>query len=131
MTVPRPTDAKQLWLSRAPRFLGIAALLVAIVPFVALARFAHPQADDFCNANTMRELGFWAAQKQWYTNWTGRFASTALILANPLAFGSLQRYKLIPVAMLCGLFLALFWLAREGLRRQLGSGAAAGWARPA
>ena len=122
MTDARVTDAKAHWLGRAPWFLGVAALLASVLPFVAIARFAHPQADDYCTANSVHELGFWASQKYWYATWTGRFVSTALMVAGPLSFGSFRMYKLVPVVLLVALGLALFWLAYELLRGHVRTG---------
>lgn len=107
------------WLSRASGFLEVAALLLAIGPFILLGRFAHPQADDFCLANPMRALGFWEAQMVWWTQWTGRFVAIAMWNLGPLSFGSLQGYKLVSLVVLSGLFLAFLWLGREVIPREV------------
>lgn len=97
----------------------VVLLIAAIVPFVALAFFAHPQTDDFCSAAMVRDLGFTASMTQWYMGWTGRFFAIVMMNVGPLSFGSFTVYKLVPVGLLAGLFLSLLWFGREIVSRAI------------
>ena len=97
---------------------GIAVIL-AIVPFVALARFAHPSYDDWCIADQARSLGFWGAERFWYTHWAGRFVAIALWNLIPISRSSLESYKVLPLIFLGGMLIGLFWLSFEALRGKL------------
>jgi hypothetical protein len=66
-------------------WLGVVGILS---PFLLLVFFAQPAADDFCIAASAKQ-GFFAAQADWYTNWTGRFSMVAVTTALA-SFGELQ-----------------------------------------
>ena len=90
------------------RVLGVICSF-ALAPFFGLCFFVHPAADDYVFAIMVRDLGFGAAQHDWYTNWTGRFVSTALI---SMASFDLRWYSIVPLSLLLGLAAALFLLVR-------------------
>lgn len=67
-----------------------AAAVIGAVPLAAAASmgfFSRYIADDFCTAGTLRRLGFWESQSNWYLNWSGRysftFVATGLNLLGP------------------------------------------------
>jgi hypothetical protein len=95
-----------------PSIAAIAILLVILLPFIILSYYSHPQADDFSAAATTVRLGYFKAVASVYNVWNGRWFSTALMQANPMAFGSISSCKLIPVAILVLLFWALFTLIK-------------------
>lgn len=41
--------------------------------------FSRYLADDYCTASTLRNLGFYGSQLDWYNNWSGRFSFTFTI----------------------------------------------------
>lgn len=56
-----------------------AAAVIGAVPLAAAASmgfFSRYIADDFCTAGTLRRLGFWESQSNWYLNWSGRYSFT-------------------------------------------------------
>jgi hypothetical protein len=112
-----PTNQNRL--SRALPLATIGLFQLAIIPFVIVARFAHPSYDDWCFAERTRTLGFWEAAKFWYAGWTGRFTAIAVMNLTPVSPPSHSGYKLVPVMLLAGLYLALFWLAVEVLRERV------------
>jgi hypothetical protein len=85
---------KALPTSRRVIVLGIALVSSGIlVVFAVLALFASPSADDFCYAVKARDLGFLSAQREWYTTWSGRYTTSALVSVGTLhtidgAYGS-------------------------------------------
>ncbi|MGH2605608.1 MAG: hypothetical protein ACRDG5_03365, partial [Anaerolineales bacterium] len=67
-----------------------AAAVIGTLPLAGAASmgfFARYIADDFCTAGTLRRLGFWESQSNWYLNWSGRysftFVATSLNLIGP------------------------------------------------
>lgn len=73
----------------------IIILAILFIPYVANCFFAYPQTDDFCYTSVSADLGFIKSQCNWYTTWTGRFFSTALLSINPLVYKSLAGYRFI------------------------------------
>lgn len=41
-------------------------LWLLLLPYLWLACFAMPSADDFSFANKVKNLGLWGAQQDWY-----------------------------------------------------------------
>ncbi len=103
---------KKLTLRRSERFL-ILLLILAITPYLILSLFSHPWTDDYCYSYMSRDIGFFKFQAQWYNQWTGRYFLTALLSLNPLVFGSLAGYKLIPIMLILLLFAALYAVVNE------------------
>ena len=97
---------------RTIRTLETVALLLALAPFIILAGSAHPAADDYCFAERMRDMGFWAAARTWYMDWTGRFASILMINLGPLSFDSLAAYEAMPVLLMAALYVAMIGFGR-------------------
>jgi hypothetical protein len=93
-----------------------------LLPYVALAAFAHPIADDFTYAFDTQRDGFWAAYRAQYVSWNGRFASNVFELAGPMVWGSVASYRAVAVAMLMGTALAAYCLVRALTR--------GAWSRP-
>jgi len=67
-----------------------AAAAVGAIPLAGAASmgfFSRYIADDFCTAGTLRRLGFWESQSNWYLHWSGRytftFVATGLNLLGP------------------------------------------------
>jgi hypothetical protein len=94
-----PTAAR---IFRKPAPLLI-ALGLAILPFVVLSFFNHPQNDDYVLALKTRQLGFWGANAFWFKAWCARYLAVALMSASPVVFGSLAAFKCM-AALLIALF---------------------------
>lgn len=67
------------------RISGLAASFL-FAPFIIIAFFNWPSADDYDFAQMVQTHGFWGSQRFWYFAWTGRFASNFLNSLNPLVF---------------------------------------------
>ena len=81
------TRSRRLFLAGNRQGLAWALIGLILLPFVALACYNHPTLDDILDAETVRELGFWQAQKFYYLSHTGRYTTTALLaLVNPLRY---------------------------------------------
>jgi hypothetical protein len=114
---------KVVWISTA--------LAVAIAPFVILAAYAYPTADDFDYAMDTRLEGYWPAFSHQYTCWNGRFASNVLVLANPMVPGSTTVYRMVAGGMFAVTIVAIYVFIRaiagSALDRRLTAVCALAW----
>ena len=83
-----------LFSNRGQQRLAAALVVLCLLPFVVLAFDSHPALDDFSDAVLRRRLGFWAAQRELYQGWTGRFTTSVFLMdASPLRWaGEWPRY---------------------------------------
>ena len=81
-----------------------ALMMIPLGVHAYLGGFARYIADDFCTLGTLRRLGFFGSQVNWYENWSGRFSFTFIVNLTQLAGP-----KLTPI--LPALALALWLLA--------------------
>jgi hypothetical protein len=87
----------------SPRALAHAVALVSsgiLAVFAVLALFASPAADDYCYAVKMRDLGFLAAQREWYADWSGRYTANALVSSLTLGQWIERDYGLTAVGVI-------------------------------
>ena len=99
-------------------------LLLVMLPFVGLAFYNHPSLDDYLDVVTVKELGFWQAQKHFYFTQTGRYATTALLaLVNPLLYARVESHWWAALIFIFGTLLVL----RFSLSELLGLSSKAGW----
>ncbi|MDQ3290581.1 MAG: hypothetical protein M3Q05_04760, partial [Bacteroidota bacterium] len=66
---------------------------MTLLPFLLLAAFCHPSADDFWLTNLVIAKGPWQAQLDMRQNWSGRYTSMLLGSFNPLVYRSITLYK--------------------------------------
>jgi hypothetical protein len=82
--------------------LAILLLLFPLGTYAYIGQFSRYLADDYCTASTLRHLGFFGSQIDWYNNWSGRFSFTFLINATQ-AIGA-------GITPLLPLLLLIIWL---------------------
>jgi len=73
--------------------------IVVVIPFLLLAFYCHPSADDFWQTNIAIEKGIWQAYLEILQTWSGRYFTMMLTATNPLVFHSLTAYKILPVVL--------------------------------
>jgi hypothetical protein len=74
-------------LDRANSITVVLATLLLLVPLglhAYIGLYSRYLADDYCTASTLRQLGFYGSQIDWYNNWSGRFSFTFFINATQL-----------------------------------------------
>ena len=54
-------------------------MAVPLLGHAYLGTFSRYLADDYCTTGTLRELGFFGSQLQWYRTWSGRFSFTFVV----------------------------------------------------
>ncbi len=107
-------------------YRGLTVFVVAVLPFLILSFFNHPQNDDYVYAARAETFGFVGANVWWFTVWSGRYLTTAILSMSPLVIGSFFLYKFVAAAiiLLLGASLLVFfrtvagtWLtpARQGI----------------
>jgi len=101
------------------QWVAWALVALCLLPFVVLGFDSHPSLDDFSDMVMRRHQGFWGAQRTLYLGWTGRFATSLLLMElSPLRWpGWPSFYFLVPLGSLLalagGLFALLTKLTRE------------------
>lgn len=75
--------------------------------------FAHPWTDDYIFSAVSRDKGFIDSLSFWYHNITGRYFSVSLMLVNPLVYGQIWAYKLLPFILSAALFGVLLFFLSE------------------
>ena len=83
---------------------------LSIFPFIPISFFNNPSIDDFCFFVKTIEKGYWNSQIEWYSTWTGRYFSTAILSIYPLLTKSFLLYKIVPLILLGLFFLATYIL---------------------
>ena len=99
----------------SPKFFKILFLILALIitlsPFLYLAKFNHPSADDYCYTSKASYLGFVATQVDHWQTWSGRYTATALLSIFPVDHNDLFGYRLLPILLFISFgFSILFFL---------------------
>jgi len=92
------------------------AVIAVIAPYVLLAAYAHPGADDFTYAvDTLRD-GYWTSIRDQYLLWNGRFTSNFLELGGPMVWQSIGLYRAVAAAMIVAT-VAASWVVVHAVAR--------------
>jgi hypothetical protein len=104
--------------SQAELYLLLFVSLIVIATFIALSFAAFPVGDDYCYAVKATKLGFLGNQVDWYTNWSGRFSSTALMSIFSLSSDIVHTYSLALIVAQLVTMAAIFLLLRGLIQKQ-------------
>ncbi len=85
-----------------------ASMMIPLGVHAYLGGFARYIADDFCTLATLRRLGFFGSQVNWYENWSGRFSFTFIVNLTQLAGPKLT--PILPTLALALWLLAVIFL---------------------
>lgn len=96
-----------------PQLLALILLLAAVFPFLWVAFYCHPSADDYAYAWSSKEFGIIASCKRDYFNWNGRYFSNVLMFCNPIAFNSFKGYQYIPLLLILFTFFSMWFFLIE------------------
>jgi hypothetical protein len=78
----------------------VAGLCLVLMPYILLACFAWPSADDLTYALDTRRDGYWVAYRDQLRLWNGRYASNLFELGGPMVWRSIWMYRAVAVAMI-------------------------------
>lgn len=84
------------------------AFIITITPFLYLAQYNHPSADDFCYSSKASYLGFWPTQVDHWLTWSGRYMATAILSIFPIDIGNLFAYRIFPVILFISFGISIF-----------------------
>lgn len=88
-------------------------LFLAIIPYVVLAFYCHPIADDFAYAYKGKTFPYLKALLHEFTHWNGRYSSNLFVLKNPMVFDTYQGYQMAPIAIIVATLLSWFFFVRS------------------
>lgn len=91
----------------------ILALIITLFPFIYLAQYNHPAADDFCYTSKAKYLGFMATQVDHYLTWSGRYTATALLSFFTVDLNDLLGYRIFPVFLFIMFGVSVFVFLRS------------------
>lgn len=96
-------------------------LVLSLVKYLWLAQYAHPVADDYCYAAKSAGMSPWDWSLSEWRYWNGRFTSNLLMIHGPLTWfpDMLSGYRLMPVVLLLGTFLAAWFILRRATAHAL------------
>ena len=76
-------------------------IILALLPFIILAFYAHPSpTDDYSYVLEAKEMGFWPAFKDRYMNWTGRFTMVTFLALNDYALSNIFFYRFVLIVFI-------------------------------
>lgn len=87
-----------------------------LFPYIFISFYNHPSVDDYFFTYKVHTLGFWGAQYDWFTTWTGRYFSTLILSFHPLWLKVSFIYKIIPVLLIGITIHVLFRFLRQILK---------------
>lgn len=70
-----------------------------ILPFLFLAFFNYPAADDFSYAINPNNLNFIQNNVERYLNWTSRYFATSILISSPIAYGITSYFWIYPLVL--------------------------------
>jgi hypothetical protein len=98
------TDKALFWIS---------LLCLLLLPFLLLSFYCHPSADDYIVSAFVKERGIFGHLHQIYFEWSGRYFSSFLKCFNPLVYGWLWGYKLIPFVLILLFYISIYSFIRS------------------
>ncbi len=91
--------------------------IVFLIPFLFIAFYAEPIADDYAYAYRLQIRPFWEAYSHEYFSWNGRFISNLLVLLNPYLIAYRWLYHLSGLAVIISLVLSTCFLLKPFFKK--------------
>lgn len=95
-------------------WVTIGLLMVLILSINSF--FTFPSSDDFVYYIDSHAMGFGKFQKWHYLNWGGRYVPNAVLGSFNFESLGLILYKVLPLGMIWGLFLSMFFFIKKVLK---------------
>lgn len=77
----------------------IGVVLMVLSSFLLLTFFSHPNADDFCKAAEVHQIGLLASMIHVYHTWSGRYVAEGLLRLFPLSVELIKDYWVGPFSI--------------------------------
>ncbi len=84
------------------------AFVFTLLPFLYIAQYNHPAADDFCYARKVNHLGFLATQIDHWLTWSGRYTATAFLSLYTIDHNYLFNYRIAPILLFTFFLISIF-----------------------
>jgi len=94
-------------------FLLFIIFSIGLLPFLVLAFYNHPSADDYLWTVMVQKSGLWQFQVYNFYEWSGRYFSNVLVGLNPLVFRSFLAYQLVVLFFITAFFFSVFLVIKE------------------
>ena len=91
----------------------IIAGIYVLLPFLYIARYDHPSADDYSYSITFSAQGLLHTFRESYLFWSGRYFSHVISWFNPTRYHSLGYYRLFAVCLILIFAGAVVWMIRS------------------
>lgn len=96
------------WINRLSWVALVFSMIVVIGLFVALSFFAHPQTDDLCAYDDIRDLGYANTIAHIYHTWTGRYFYITVEGAILAQMDLIEDFWLVGICTMAVLLLSMF-----------------------
>lgn len=93
----------------------IGAAVYTVLPFLLLAQFNQPSADDYTLAVRDMNNSLPVVLKDVYANWSGRFLAPVFSRLNPLLY-DVSWYRIYPLVLIIGFIISIVIVFRELLK---------------
>jgi hypothetical protein len=98
--------------------LALFFLICLMLPYILNLLYIHPSGDDFTYAVKGKEASLFNTWVQEYNYWNGRYISNIFVLVSPLTFNSIEIYRIIPIILIVGTFLSIFYFLKTILKNR-------------
>src|SRR5882724_958466 len=90
--------------------LLIASGIYVLIPFLYIARYNRPCADDYVYGLRFPKYSISEVVKQEYLNWSGRYFSRIIYKFNPAGYHSLSDYRLFSILLILLFVITILFL---------------------
>lgn len=98
-------------MTKVTRYILIALLTAALIPYLVVCFYAFPFADDFCFGWTASEsIPFVQKFLNQYLLWNGRYTADVLVNLHPLVSGKIVYYQLSCLVAIVAMTVAIYLL---------------------
>ena len=108
-----------MFLQKNSEKILFAILLLILFPYLYLAFFTHPVADDFSFTVTRNHLGLIESLKYEYFHWSGRYCADLMQLVNPIVSNNFFLYKIFSVALIFFSLASIYFFIRTITQKSL------------
>lgn len=94
-------------------------LILGILPYLYLSNFTHPIADDYYYSLQGTKSDHLSVFTNLYFNWSGRYTTNLFELLNPMVWGKLNIYQMVPQMLLFSTIVGFFFLYHSFLNNSV------------
>ncbi|CVK15934.1 hypothetical protein Ga0061079_10452 [Apibacter mensalis] len=99
--------------------LIILLLFVVTIPLLYLSFYNEPSADDYTYAIKLCKNSFFYTQYYEYMHWGSRYIATAILIADPIHWGSFFGYRMISALMIVLFICASYFMFYQQVKNKI------------